>query len=414
MSCNKPIYAVILFVSLTLSISSVFGSSAMWSQTFGGIKNDLAYSLIETSDRGFVIAGITDSFGNGQEIWLIKTDGKGNAEWNQTYGPSTIFHLSDGLKLIETFDGGYAIASGTRFVKIDKNGNMIWNQTYEGSEYEHIHSFIQTKDGGYALTGSLVEGDLFYGTTDCWFIKTDVNGNLEWNQTYGETSFYEEANSLVMTSDGGYVLAGTTGSIDGGNGDFWLVKTDSSGNMEWNRAYGGAATEVANSLIQINEEGFVIVGSTTSFGSGYSDFWLVKTDQDGNIQLNRTYGGNKIDVAFSIVLASDGGFGISGYTYSFGAGESDFLLVKTDSNGIMEWNQTQGGAGYDFLTSMIETSDGNYVLAGYTGSLGAGAYDFWLVKIMDQSNTQELLLIVFVAAVLFVLALLIIFRWGFT
>ena len=414
MSCNKPIYAVILFVSLTLSISSVFGSSAMWSQTFGGIKNDLAYSLIETSDRGFVIAGITDSFGNGQEIWLIKTDGKGNAEWNQTYGPSTIFHLSDGLKLIETFDGGYAIASGTRFVKIDKNGNMIWNQTYEGSEYEHIHSFIQTKDGGYALTGSLVEGDLFYGTTDCWFIKTDVNGNLEWNQTYGETSFYEEANSLVMTSDGGYVLAGTTGSIDGGNGDFWLVKTDSSGNIEWNRAYGGAATEVANSLIQINEEGFVIVGSTTSFGSGYSDFWLVKTDQDGNIQLNRTYGGNKIDVAFSIVLASDGGFGISGYTYSFGAGESDFLLVKTDSNGIMEWNQTQGGAGYDFLTSMIETSDGNYVLAGYTGSLGAGAYDFWLVKIMDQSNTQELLLIVFVAAVLFVLALLIIFRWGFT
>jgi len=236
---------------------------------------------------------------------------------------------------------------------------------------------------------------------------------VEWNQTYGEEN-RDGAKSLVVTSDGGYAIATTTGSFDAGNGDFWLVKTDANGNMEWNQAYGGASTEVAKSLIQINEEGFALVGSTNSFGVGREDFWLVKTDMNGNMEWNRTYGGTEGDVALSLVLTSNGGFAIAGYTYSFGVGKTDFLLVKTDAHGNMDWNQTHGGAGYDYLSSMVETSDGGYALVGYTGSFGARAYDFWLVKTDDQSIIPELpAWTVLVAGFLFVLVILIIFRWGF-
>jgi predicted secreted protein len=203
-----------------------------------------------------------------------------------------------------------------------------------------------------------------------------------WSQTYGGTGGTNDdlAYSLVETSDGGFALAGGTYSFGAGDCDFWLVKTDANGNMEWNQTYGGAAYDRAFTLVETSDGGLALAGNTGSFGAGDYDFWLVKTDANGNMEWNCTYGGTNGDSAHSLVETSDGGLALAGNTGSFGAGGDDFWLVKTDANGNMEWNQTYGGAAYDNARSLVETSDGGLALAGYTQSISTRDYDFGLVR----------------------------------
>lgn len=253
---------------------------------------------------------------------------------------------------------------------------MEWNQTYPVP----TGSLIETADGGYGIAGG---GSL---------AKLDLYGNLEWDQTYSGGS----ANSLIETSDGGYALAGTLDSLDSnGTTDFWLVKTDSKGVMEWNQTYGGAEVERAYSLVETSDEGFALAGERiVSEGDGYRAwrFWLVRTDEDGNMLWNQTYGIAN-DGARSLVRTSDGGFALAGFTYiwdpaNLGVGNYDFWLVKTDSKGVMEWNQTYGGPDEEAAYALIETSDGGYALAGYTRSYGAGKSDFLLIK-TDEYGIPE-------------------------
>lgn len=203
----------------------------------------------------------------------------------------------------------------------------LWSRTYGRAGGEVAYSLVVTSDGGYAIAG--YTESFGAGDADFWLIKTDAYGNVEWNQTYGGSQ-YEYARSLVETSDGGFAVAG-------GMGDFWLVKTDNQGNMEWSRTYGGKDIDRAHSLIQTSDEGYALAGQTYSFDVGQGDFWLVKTDAEGNMEWNRTYGGKNIEIAHSLVEVSDGGYALAGKTTSFGAGSSDFWLVKTDAQGIPEF-----------------------------------------------------------------------------
>jgi hypothetical protein len=175
-------------------------------------------------------------------------------------------------------------------------------------------------------------------------------------------------------------------SFGSGPNDFWLVKTNASGNMIWNKTYGGASYDVAYSVVQTEDGGYAIAGYTQSFGAGLDDFWLVKTDADGNIMWSKAYGGENTDRAYSIVQASDGGYAIAGYTQSFGAGLDDFWLVKTDADGNAQWNKTYGGTNTDWVMSIVQTNDGGYATAGFTKSFGAGNGDFWLVKLAPEHD----------------------------
>jgi hypothetical protein len=217
--------------------------------------------------------------------------------------------------------------------------SAVWTQTYGGEDLEYAYSLVETSDGGYAIAGYT---DSFgAGESDFWLVKTDASGTLQWSQTYG-TDDNDKAYSLIQTHDGGYAMVGYCNIVtqtDGGSyevsKDFWLVKTDAHGNMEWNRTYGGERYEYAYSLVETSDGGFALAGETDSFGAGEEDFWLVKTDASGNMEWNQTYGGTNYDNAFSLVVTSDGGYAIAGYTASFGAGASDFWLVKTDEHGII-------------------------------------------------------------------------------
>ncbi len=259
--------------------------SLSWSKTFGGENDDGAYSVIQTSDGGYALAGWTNSYGaGGGDFWLVKTDSSGNEEWNKTFG---------------------------------------------GENYDWAYSVIQTSNGGYAIAGFTASYGA--GGDDFWLVKTDSSGNEEWNKTYGGSSL-DRAYSVIQTSDGGYALAGSTYSYGVGARDLWLVKTDSSGNEEWNKTYGGGGGDLANSVIQTSDEGYVLAGSTTSYG-GWGDLWLVKTDSSGNEEWNKNFGGSgylESDSAHSVIQTSDGGYAIAGVTASYGAGGGDFWLMKTE------------------------------------------------------------------------------------
>jgi hypothetical protein len=287
---TKITTTVALLLILCFAVSSLVflvdaePSWVEWSQTYGGIEDDGALHLVyvvETSDGGFAVTGNTKSFGTGNtDFWLIKTDESGNMEWNKTYG-GVDFDIPYGL--IQTSDGGYALAGETKsfgigvsdfwLVKTDAYGNMLWNKTYGGAEGDHASSLIETSDGGFALAGSTTLIILEkYGTL---LVKTDDFGNMEWNQTYEET----RASSLIETPNG-FALAGGTYSL-GESSDFWLAKTDASGNMVWSRIYGGDERDAAESVVQTSDGGYALVGTTESFASGWTECWLIKTDDLG-------------------------------------------------------------------------------------------------------------------------------------
>lgn len=218
----------------------------------------------------------------------------------------------------------------------------------------------------------------------CFVVSVKAD-SLTWNQAYGGPAD-ECAYSLVVTSDGGYAIAGYTESFGAGESDFWLVKIDAFGNMEWNHTYGGAERESAKALIVTSDGGYAMAGYTESFGAGNRDLWLVKTDGFGNMEWNSTYGGVNNDAAYSLVETSDGGYIMAGTTKSFDVFEQDAWLVKTNANGAVQWNKTYDDIGIDSASSVVETNDGGYILAGNTGG-GYWGY-VWLIKTDESGNMK--------------------------
>ena len=268
-------------------------------------------------------------------------------------------------------------------VEVSADSDLEWNKTYGGTSDDEPWASVQTLDGGYALAGSTYSFGA--GSGDVWLVRTDETGNMLWNRTYGGTG-NDTAYSMIQTGDGGYALAGSTYSYGAGLSDFWLVKTDSNGNALWNRTYGGASYDNAHSVVQTIDGGYALVGIKYSSGVGNWDVWLVRTDALGNMQWNKTYGGTSNDGARFLVQTSDGGYAMTGSTVSFAVGLSDFWLIKTGADGNTQWIKTYGGTDWDDAYSVIQTADGGYALVGCSFSFGAGAGDVWLVKTDVSGN----------------------------
>lgn len=361
-----------------------------FNKIYGGSENDWAYAVKQTSDGGYILAGSTHSYGAGiEDVWLVKTDMNGNMVWDKTFGGSNVDVVAS---VQQTSDGGYILAGWTVsfgtggdawLLKTDGDGNEVWNHTF-GKENtpDLVMDVQQTRDGEYVLVGST---DLGGGIYDAWLIKTDEDGNKIWDYTFGENG-NDQAKAVQQTSDGGYIIAGSFGSPVNGYEDFWLIKTDENGIMAWDTTFGGSSGDIAYAVQQTIDGGYIIAGSTVSFGAGHADFWLVKTDENGNMLWDRTYGGSDQDYAYGMRQTSDGGYIIAGYTFSFGAGHSDAWLIKTDVNGVALWDKTFGGSEWDYVYDIQQTSDGGYILVGSTGSFGAANDDVWLVKTDADGN----------------------------
>jgi len=373
-------YLSLLFVSfILLQISSLAQApDTMWTKTFGGSEIDGGNSVRQTTDGGYIIAGVTASFGAGsQDNCLIKTDEYGDTMWTKTFGGAG-FDFG-GFDVRQTSDGGYILVgvtwssgsggSDVYLVRTDCNGDTIWTKTFGGIENEIGHSVQQTSNGGYILVG--VTWSSGSGGSDVYLVRTDCNGDTIWTKTFGGGQG-DFGTSVYQTVNGGYIIVGSTESFGAGNWDVWLIRTNVDGDTLWTRTYGGSQRDVGTSVQQTTDGGYIIVGSTDSFG-GREDFWLIKTDSNGDTLWTKTFVGE----GASVQQTSDGGYIL--------VGTSGVYFVRTDCNGDTIWTKRLSGSERDEGHSVRQTTDGGYIAVGSTKSFGAGNWDVWLIKLEPDS-----------------------------
>jgi len=351
-----------------------------WIKTFGGSKYDRVGDVLEAIDGGYIIVGGTDSFGSGgMDLLLIKTDANFNEVWRKTIGGPT---YEWGNSIQHTSDGGYIVVGKVWIenqdyfwlVKTDIDGNKLWENTLRISEGEGGKSIQQTSDGGYIIAGTTP----YKNTGNAILIKIDEQGNELWEREFGYG--FEWGFSVRQTDDQGYILTGITGSLSYGTpGDVLLVKTDEFGNEIWTKNFGGDYPDEGHSVQQSPDGGYLVAGGTSSFGSGDWDGWLIKTDSEGYEIWSKTFGLDSYDSINSIYPTYDGGYILAGETESFGKGGSDAWLIKIDFDGNEVWNKTFGGDSSDKGISALQIDDG-FLLAGSTYSFGEGQVDIFLIK----------------------------------
>ncbi|RZJ67838.1 MAG: T9SS type A sorting domain-containing protein [Flavobacterium sp.] len=420
---------------LLLMAQSVFSQAPAleWAKSFGGTDVDRLNETITTADAGFLCVGftlstdgdVTQNF-SGADVWVLKLNASGDLAWQKSFGGSG---TDSATSVVQTPDGGFVLAGNSDstdgdvsqnlgamdywVIKLDADGELVWEKSFGGSGYDRATSIVATADGGFAVLGysDSIDGDISgnKGMTDYWVIKLNASGELVWQKSLGGTA-NDYGFSIIEASTGGYVVAGSVYSTDGdvtghhGATDYWVVKLDVDGDIEWQKALGGTSIEGLGAnypikLIEANDGGYAFVGFANSTdgdltqNQGISDFWLVKLSADGSLAWQKTYGGPGDDVGYSILQQADGSYGITGYTGSSTGdvsgfhGYYDFWIVKTDSDGELLWQKALGGTGEESPASVVLASDDTYVAAGIAyvnngdvvDSKGSG--DFWLTKL---------------------------------
>lgn len=395
-------------------------NNVAWTKSYGGSGDDTPRSIISTSDGGFAVFGFTNSIDGDvssknlavNDYWLLKFDADENLQWQKTYGGSGD---DRGQAVIQTSDGGFAITGYAQsedgdasnnegfhdnwVLKLDANGNILWEKSFGFAGHDHSYALVEAVGGGFFFSGFLdVTSSNGEGATDkgsslsahgvgeFWGTKVDETGNLDWRKYFGGTN-NDRAYGLAHGHDGGYVMAGFTESNDfdisnaKGSYDFWVVKIDKNGTLEWESSFGGSGIDQGQDIAQTHDGGYVVVGSTFSNdiqvtkNNGESDIWLVKLDGSGQLVWEKNFGGTAFDAAKSVQRTSDNGFLISGSSKSNtddvlqNFGENDFWLIKTNASGDLLWQQNFGGAGLDYAYDAIEISNGKYIVVGETSSI---------------------------------------------
>ncbi|MBK9097587.1 MAG: T9SS type A sorting domain-containing protein [bacterium] len=361
------------------------GVQNFYEKTFGGYNSERGIVMDKTNDGGIIIGGSTESFNASQDMYVIKLDSLAFIEWSKVYNSPGMIDRIHGIKQIPAggyylsgyIEGGYGFLDQI-MMKIDASGNIIWAKNFGGQEADELRQLSITSDGGMVAAG--YNASFGVGAKEVQVLKLSSNGNIEWAKTYGTP--YEDFNlSIIVSSDGNFVLAGAV-DITGSYGIRpTLIKMDPLGNIIWAKYYSGYNEDWGRDLVETPDGGYLIVGITTSFSVGFSnDIYLIKTDSMGNVLWAKSYGGPGEDIAYGAELTHDGKYIIVGHTTSSGFGGYDGLLMKVDSDGNLEWFRTYGGYSTDYLNDVLETQDYGFLALGKRASNTLGNDDIYLIK----------------------------------
>ncbi|MCP4633362.1 MAG: T9SS type A sorting domain-containing protein [candidate division Zixibacteria bacterium] len=381
------LFSIVMFI---FNIELIAAQDLIWSNTYGGTDYDDGFSVCQSSDGGFVICGMIGFYGmGGGDVWLLKTDSTGVMIGSKIIGG---VELDFGNSICETADSGFVIAGLTAsygagyddlyVIRTDQNGDTIWTRTYGGTHTDEGKCIRQSSDGGFIIVGSTYSFGA--GRHDVYLLKIDSNGDTIWTRTYGGTED-DFGLSLDLVPNDGFIISGYTTSYGAGGMDIYLLRVDKDGDTLWTRTFGGFDNDRGFSVIRTDDGGYIVAGSTETYGAGGWDVYILKTNQNGDSLWAHTYGGANTDFVRCINECRDGGFILTGQTLSFGAGSSDVYVLKIDSDGDTLWTRTFGGANTDFGYGIQQTSAGNYIAVGGTTSFGAGADDVYLLKIEGEA-----------------------------
>ncbi|MDD5088497.1 MAG: choice-of-anchor J domain-containing protein [bacterium] len=365
---------------------------SLWSNTFGRTNGEACYAVAQTTDGGYVLGGYSDPPSGRDEIWIVKVNADGDSAWSRAFAAGS----GQGAchSILATDDGGCALVAEREMwengqytydfwlIRLSANGDSLWSSTIGGDPEEYPYSLQRTNDGGFIIAGATyaVDGS---GNWDMLLVKVSASGDSVWSRRFGGPNM-EFAYSVQQTEDGGYVIAGMTESFGHGyptHPDFWVVKTNANGDSLWSRACGGEYTEECIYVRQTTDGGYILAGITDSFGPyapGSLNNYLVRINTNGDTLWTRAYGGTSTDRCEAALLLHDGGCLLGGGTLSFGSGSSDMWLLRTNASGDSLWSRTFGGSDWDKCNALAATSDGGYIIGGETSSFGF--VDMWLVK----------------------------------
>ena len=421
--------SVLIAISIDICYSQI--PEVMWKYNFGSSQWDKGNAILMTNDGGFLLGGyagindfdVTEIHGF-SDYWLVKLNSLGIMEWEKSYGGSSLDYCRD---VKQTFDGGFIMVGSTYsndgditsfqgdvdcwVVKVNSIGNLEWQKSLGGSDGDAGFSIAVTSDSGYIIAAGTnsQDGDVFEGTSegssDWWIVKLNTSGDIEWEKTYGSPFFDDGAMDVIQDTYGNFVLVGSAYgggdvTINNGLGDFWVIKLDANGNLIWEKSFGGSSTDIAYSLVETSDKGYLVSGETYSndgdvvgFHGGTQDCWLIKLDSLGNDIWKKCYGGSDADVAFSIILLMDSCYVFAGasrssdFDLSENKGITDFWIVKIDSLSNIIYEKSIGGSDYDNAYGILETSDSDLVVSGYSRSNdfdvseNNGDFDYWIVKL---------------------------------
>ena len=438
MSFKNYVFIILIVFSCSSNTNNSINSEAEITlvKTLGGTNNDNAQAITKTTDAGYAILGYTQSTNgdvigktnNSFDYWLLKFDANNHLQWQKTYGGTDD---DRGRDIIQTTDGGYAILGYSKsndtdvsenfgdqdfwIAKLNPTGAILWQKSFGFSGADNGISFIQTTDNGFLLTGVLdvsASGGLGnsknarvkHAGGDYWAIKIDALGNKQWSRYYGG-SFTETPYDVIQTNDNGYIIVGSSDSNDvdisnsKGSYDFWIIKISETGNLIWEKSFGGTAIDEARAITKSNDGNYIIVGDTRSTNldvsnnKGAADVWLIKISPEGTLIWEKTFGGTSFDVAHSISKTSDNGFILSGSSRSADGdvkdnkGQNDAWILKVDANANLIWQKTVGGNDIDFTYDAVELDDKTVVAVGESSSStddvddNKGFTDLLIVKI---------------------------------
>jgi len=432
----KPLLITVFLFNASVLVHAQVAPTIQWQKSFGGSLDDLAYSIQQTKDGGYIVIGntfsmdgdVSESLGN-SDVWVLRLNSSGNLEWDKSYGGSDHDFASS---IVQTMDGGF-VFSGNTFskdgdvsgshdggdywvVKLDSVGNIVWQNALGGSNYDWAKCVRQTADSGFIVVGTTnsSNGNVIgnHGSNDVWIVKLNKTGKMSWKKCYGGEAD-DRGNSVQQTIDGGYIVAAsvesTGGNVSGKHGlaDYWVIKLDSVGQLLWQNCLGGSNYDWGVSVVEIPAGGYMVAGSSASQNHdvsdhwGNNDDWVVRIDPDSNLIWGRSYGGFNNESGIWVDNTADGNFLTAAWSESNDGDVSghhgdfthfDYWVAEFDSGSNILWQKSLGGTLNDYIEEVHQTSDGGYIMIGSSDSQDGdvsgnhGGLDYWVVKLSGATN----------------------------